>query len=559
MLIHAAKGNDLAVWVLHEMGMALGLANDQGKMPAQLAHENRHKYTVFLIRLLLAEGQHSCGVPTVSASLLPSLPLDGHKESVEQVLMTACQEGALDSCEAIIRALNPCLARRLVEDPVDMTCLHVAAEMPAFTQPRGIRCLRLMITKVPDLVDHPDGWKRTPLWHAVSKGNIEIAQLLIDSGADIRREDGQGMMPVHVAYKEVIERSSEDLVPPERRQEMRRVFDHQLNIRLNEAGKHYALLSDSAKQGLMRLARTIRDRKPSDGDEAKGCEETSSVAEERGRTAASVVAAGAVGGEGLAEMHSIVPQPSQVSETASHRSVRDDAIDAALASIASSRNEDIAQDAVHDDVLPSPPGFSGRRSRPTMPVELQDDRCITTEKVASVAWGKNDDLSVSIFMNFEKAVTMKNFCHLFIAHGPVDETEAQLLKRITMWLELGGTGATLAQVCSHYTTRDDTPLHYRSSRLRSKAGGKSSWIWPSTTRCAAARRTTWTTWRVCSVVERRVSWNPTTIRALPSSSRLSRRCSTKPLWCPSRSLRILISRRSRRQCSSCSISCATAC
>ena len=391
---HAAQGRELAVWALHQLGFSLTDENEAGKTPAQLAHDNRKRFTVFLIRVLLCQQMHAKGVPIIPQRILEALPLDNVRDTIEDVVIAATRKGAVDACDAIIRSLGPELLQRLLEGNNNgRTCLHEAAVNADFCTGRGILVIKSLLSRLPELVDRADTSKSTPLTQAIISGRVEMVRVLIDNGANIISEDIDGMSPVHYAYKLDDDGGVN--------KEIKHIFNHQLKVRISDAGKRYITLRTDLQNQLMALANSMKERssyaRAHDGD------------------------AGSLDG-------SVAGSPQHAATPATYDKER--------------REAELAAAAAAD----TEPGSE----HPWVYQRPAEEFCISRAAVENVAWGGNDtrsELSIGIFMNWETSLSLRRFCYHFLAHGPPNETDDELEGRIKTWQNSNGSGHTLAQVC----------------------------------------------------------------------------------------------------------------
>eukprot|EP01061_Rhynchopus_euleeides_P021203 TRINITY_DN3453_c1_g1_i1.p1 TRINITY_DN3453_c1_g1~~TRINITY_DN3453_c1_g1_i1.p1 ORF type:complete len:3069 (+),score=1153.21 TRINITY_DN3453_c1_g1_i1:1073-9208(+) len=382
---YAAEGRELAVWLLHQVGASLTAVDSMNKTPAHVAHENQKWYTVFLIKILLSDQQHNKGVPVVPREFLPAL-LDNNSDTIEEVVTSAIRKGAVDACDAIVRALSPELRKRLLEGLRNgRTCLHEAAQNTQhFGSGRGLQVLKSIMNYLPELVHKPDLSRSTPLTAAIKAHNVEMVHLFIKMGADIRAEDIDGMSPVHHAYDQDERCHPEDPLRDQYK-EIRCAFDHQLKLRVNEAGKRFGMLPCDTQMRLRALGRSLAAKRPRP----------------------NVAMDGSVG------------SPQEDDQAGGHR-----------------------HPPAQPEPKPKPQGGHDFTAQ-------DDDYYITKSAVAAVAWGGSQDaranLDLGIFMNMQPSLTLQRFCDHFLAYGPVSETDEAVMNRIETW-ENSGSGYTLAQV-----------------------------------------------------------------------------------------------------------------
>ncbi len=142
-------------------------------------------------------------------------------ESVLQILAKRCSEASLELAEAAIQAG----ANVNAQDSLGDTALHQLAttdslcdlELAELLLAKGARC------------DMPDQAGKTPLYYAVDNDHERLIRLLVEHGANPRRENNDGVSPLQLAQTRLAELSKE------RKEERRR--RQTLVEMLREAGK----------------------------------------------------------------------------------------------------------------------------------------------------------------------------------------------------------------------------------------------------------------------------------------------------------------------------------
>ncbi|MBC8472195.1 MAG: ankyrin repeat domain-containing protein, partial [Planctomycetes bacterium] len=61
----------------------------------------------------------------------------------------------------------------------------------------------LILRKDKSIVNFPDDNGSNPLQAAACEGNIQMVRFLIESGADVRKQDRRGDLPIHCAVNHV--------------------------------------------------------------------------------------------------------------------------------------------------------------------------------------------------------------------------------------------------------------------------------------------------------------------------------------------------------------------
>lgn len=79
----------------------------------------------------------------------------------------------------------------------------MAAELLIAAQEGSLQRVRAALPKGIQVywVDHKDGLGQTALFHAAGRGDVEIAQLLLDAGASPDSVTGEGRTPLHAAAR----------------------------------------------------------------------------------------------------------------------------------------------------------------------------------------------------------------------------------------------------------------------------------------------------------------------------------------------------------------------
>jgi len=198
---------------LLELGADPNLMDVAGRRPIDIVVNNFYSSSTYeVLDLLLSHG----ALATISPSLnMQSAPLhmavkSGRRESVRLLL---AHGAIIDEQERFDDGKTPFLlaikyghigtARLLLQKGADplkkdrrlRNALHIAAQT-------GQSKFMDSLLKIPELkrqIDAPDADGQTPLHYACRAGQVEIAQSLIENGANLQLHDADGLFPLHYA------------------------------------------------------------------------------------------------------------------------------------------------------------------------------------------------------------------------------------------------------------------------------------------------------------------------------------------------------------------------
>ncbi|KAF4990846.1 hypothetical protein FGRMN_8227 [Fusarium graminum] len=174
----------MATWVLLQANAYINKPDRNGMTALHAAVETHHQTNSGndVLWLLLANGAN-VNAQTRGSSLTPlHVAAFGGSESVIWLLLS---KGA---------DLNKL-------DASDRTALHCAVAS------EHIQATQLLLWKISRLMNAVDHEKRTVLHYAASQGNVAMAEMLVNWGAEINARDRSGQIPLHIAVLQ----SHEDL------------------------------------------------------------------------------------------------------------------------------------------------------------------------------------------------------------------------------------------------------------------------------------------------------------------------------------------------------------
>jgi ankyrin repeat protein len=96
-------------------------------------------------------------------------------------------------------ALCPLSAQEAEKEGSQLTQVQAFAEFDRAVRMGDLERSRQLLDDVPDLLDKPDRFGRTPLFNAIHAGHAEIIALLLDKDASVTLANADGDTPLHRA------------------------------------------------------------------------------------------------------------------------------------------------------------------------------------------------------------------------------------------------------------------------------------------------------------------------------------------------------------------------
>jgi ankyrin repeat protein len=120
-------------------------------------------------------------------------------EEINIALWKAAQQGKAELCEELLSQsfYGQCQANINYKGPGNWTALHVAANEGHLQVCKFLTSFKNSLS-----IDAKSLKLETPLLLACSKGHLDIAHLLVKSGADIHLQNDEGNSAIHLAAKE---------------------------------------------------------------------------------------------------------------------------------------------------------------------------------------------------------------------------------------------------------------------------------------------------------------------------------------------------------------------